>query len=313
MMRRLCFLTFVLVALSAGCDDPFVDPFANDDRWFTVWGWIDPDAPVQEVRVIPVTRRPAVITGTGDQNSDINARVFSIDLASGIETEWHHRLAPLSDGTYGHVFSADLFVRPMDSLRLEVRRSDGKISWAQTRVPAPAPIEVDDIGQVYESDTGHLLQDILLRNVERPWSLRVLYRVEGPLLGKWYTAVEYRQSGRSDGQGNWVFTVDLTADQQKIRADIKAAVDAGVVPRPEIGEIPAAGLNRMNVGVLELGEGWDLPSGDFDEEVYAFPDALTNVVNGYGYWGAGARTTNQWIVPDSVSSRLGWSWWSPPQ
>lgn len=306
MMRRLFILAIGLFALSTGCDDPFIDPFANDDRWFTVWGWVDPDAPRQEVRVIPVTRRPSIITGTSDNNSEINARVFSINLDSGIETEWDHRLATLEDGTFGHVFSADLFVRPDDSLRLEVRRSDGKVTWAETRVPRPAPIDPDEVGPVYEAEDGHLMQDILLRDVERPWSVRVLYRVEGSLLGKWYTAVEYRQSGHSDGQGNWIFTVDLTTDQEKIRADIKAAVEAGAVPRPEIGEIPSAGLNRMNVGVLELGEGWDLPSGEFDDEIFAFPDALTNVVNGYGYWGSGSRSTNQWIVPDSVSRRLGW-------
>lgn len=312
MTRRLALLLIILAAVIGACEDPFVDPFVNDDRWFTVWGWIDPDAPFQEVRVIPVTRTSPVITGTDDRNAEINARVFSLNRRTGVETEWQHRLRQLDDGTFGHVFRSDEFVRPGDSLRLEVRRSDGPVTWAETVVPAPAPLDLADVGLVYEDTDGHLKQDILLRRVERPWTIRVLYRVEGDLLGKWYAPVEYRQSGRPDGNGNWIFTVDLTADQAKIRADIRAAVEAGAVPRPEIGEIPAAGLNRMNVGVIELAEGWDLPAGAFDEEIYAFPDVLTNVVNGYGYWGSGARSANQWVVPEEVSRRLGWPVWFPP-
>jgi hypothetical protein len=306
MMRCLLFLVAGLTALAAGCDDPFIDPFANEDRWFTVWGWIDPDAARQEVRIIPVTRRPSTITSPDDMNAAVNARVFSIDLGSGAETEWAYRLAQLDDGTYGHVFSASLFVRPADSLRLEVRRSDGRVTWAETVVPTPTPISLGDIGVVYEAENGHLLQDILVRGVERPWSLRVTYRVVGSLIDKWFKTVDYGRSGRSDGQGNWIFTVDLTADQEAIREDIRAAVEAGAVPRPEFGDIPDAGLNRMNVGVLELAETWDLPFGEYDDEVYAFPDALTNVVNGYGYWGSGSRVSQQWEVDSMLSRRLGW-------
>jgi len=306
-MRRLLTILLVgLVAVVAACEDPFVDPFSNEDRWFTVWGWIDPDAPLQEVRVIPVTRRSSVITSPNDPNAAINARVFSTNLASGQTTEWDHRLVELEDGTYGHVFSAELFTRPGDSLRLEVRRSDGPVTWAEMEVPLPAPIALDDIGEPYLGESGHVLQDMLLRDVERPWSIRVTYRVEGGLLGKWFKTVNYGHSGRPDGQGNWIFTADLTADQAAIRADILAAVEAGAVPRPEVGEIPSAGLNRMNVGVLELQEGWDLPAGEYDEEIYAFPDALTNVVNGYGYWGSGARSSQQWEVDSSLSRQLGW-------
>jgi hypothetical protein len=44
-MKRILLLPLILTAVvltGTGCDDTFLDPFDNEQRYFTVFGYLDP-------------------------------------------------------------------------------------------------------------------------------------------------------------------------------------------------------------------------------------------------------------------------------
>jgi len=51
-----CFCVLSLSSLA--CSDTIIDPFENDEQYFTVWGYLDQLSSNHSVRVIPVTRFP---------------------------------------------------------------------------------------------------------------------------------------------------------------------------------------------------------------------------------------------------------------
>lgn len=305
MIRRILALLAVLAAVP-GCDDPFIDPFVNDGRYFTVWGWLDPESDRQEVRVIPVTRWSPEIRSETDPNATLDARVFFMDLNLETESEWAYRRARLDDGTLAHVYSGIVDVRPSGRYRLEVRRSDGRTAWAETSTPADYEIEGVQRGEPYLGADGHLRQDVTLRGVASPWDLTVTYLAEGgdKKRSVW---IDYGRVGGRDANGDWTFTVDLTADQVAVRADVEEGIENGEVPGPdENGNGVPFGLTQMGLRMTVLNEAWDLPAGPIDDETFSRPDILTNVANGYGFWGAAIRHTEQWGVATELSLRLGW-------
>ena len=91
-----------LLLATASCDDTFIDPFDNDARYYTIYGFLDVRETEHAVRVIPVTRFPERITSTSGPQSSIDATVTSTDLHTGATIIWRHNLEKLSDGTYGH-------------------------------------------------------------------------------------------------------------------------------------------------------------------------------------------------------------------
>ena len=67
----------IIVASTTGCDQTALDPFDNDERYFTVWGYLDELETQHSVRVVPVTRFPENILTTHDDQSFLDAKVFS--------------------------------------------------------------------------------------------------------------------------------------------------------------------------------------------------------------------------------------------
>ncbi|MFB3133259.1 MAG: DUF4249 family protein, partial [Rhodothermales bacterium] len=137
-----------LLLATAACDDAFIDPFDNDERYYTIYGFLDVRQTEHAVRVIPVTRFPERITTTTDPQSSIDATVTSTDLHTGATIIWRHSLDKLSDGTYGHIYRATFIVQTGRTYRLEVQRSDGKTASAETRVPYISEAAYYELGPV---------------------------------------------------------------------------------------------------------------------------------------------------------------------
>ena len=72
-----------LLFVTASCGDTFIDPFDNDDQFFTIYGYLDVIQTEHAVRVIPVTRTPEHITSPSDGQATIDAVVTSTDLSTG--------------------------------------------------------------------------------------------------------------------------------------------------------------------------------------------------------------------------------------
>ncbi|MBO6576882.1 MAG: hypothetical protein JJ896_16070 [Rhodothermales bacterium] len=262
----------VILACLAGlsCDSGDFDPFDNDRRYFTVFGYLDERDAQHTLRVIPLTRLAENITDPSDPQASIDGVVTSTDLRTGEVTRWNHRLDRLSDGNYGHVFRARFPARAGRSYLLEITRNDGTVTWAETtipRFPAVRPVP-DTLFFPWEvNPDSALTQRVFLPGITSPWDIHLMY----DLSGRW-VRVPYGRTGRRV-DGGWEFTVDLADDAGKMREVM------GLPPTA-----PLAGVHAIELQVRTLAEEWDPPDGEFDPEVLAQPGVLSNVQQGYGLW-----------------------------
>jgi hypothetical protein len=289
---RFCWL-YAILALTA-CEDSFIDPFANDEKYFTLFGFIDETknfepGTVHRVRVVPIARTPQRILLPDAPNASIDAEVYTIHVESGAELRWGHSLEELADGTYGHVFSARFFVQAGERYRLEVRRSDGMIASAETHVPETTqivPVQEEPV----EAASGGLEQRVVLPGVRSTWDMEVVYRLGDVTCfsaAPWRVA--YGRVGASSDAG-WAFTLHLSDDIRALEERL-GTIDWRIC--------------SIGVRTRILDKAWTPPGDDFDPEVLADPSALTNVVNGYGFFGSIGLLQQDWLVSPELSTRLG--------
>ena len=277
-------LFVVLLGIVPACSDSFIDPFNNDGRYYTVYGYIDILETNHAIRVIPVTRSPEIIRTPADPDAFIDATVTSVDLFTGEEEIWRHSLEQLSDNTYGHIFRATFRPRPGRTYELTILRSDGITTTAQTTMPhlpitIPSP---DTLFYPYEiAPEAAWSQDVFLPGIASPWDITVSYDLQGRL-----ARVPYGRPGQRTEDGGWVFAIDPSADAPAMREFM------GIQPGN-----PLPLLHAIEIKVSVLDANWDPPQGIFDPEVLAFPDEVSNVERGYGLWGAIGLYQYTWIAP----------------
>ncbi len=282
-------LAGVMTGLSVGCEDSFIDPFDNDARYYTIYGFLDEGKNTQllvphEVRVIPVTRFPERITSPLNPQADLDAKVFSRDLNATPEAdttiEWIHSLEQLDDGLFAHIFRATFFVEPGHTYRLEVHRSDGVIAWAETTVPRLSDIIPEPVDLRVLSDSITILQDILIPGTISPWQIAVSYYVGGRdcTLDRGVTMpLPYGRVGGVTNAG-WRFTVNISED---------------IIRLAERLDVPDVFFCAMGLRVRSLDAQWRVADGNDDSEL-ALPTAFTNVENGYGFFGSVGVLQYEW-------------------
>ena len=282
------------------CSDTIIDPFENEEQYFTVWGYIDQLSTHHSVRVIPVTRYPESIVNP--ELAEIDAEVYSVDLSTGNRRRWNYHLEQLEDGTYGHIFSSSFIVNSKRSYRLEVVRADGKMSTAETRVPGvvsdtlliKSPI-------VWENDSTLVYQDFEIPGIPSPWDINVYYWWEGGI-AKQGVYIPYGRQGERTESGGWRFRANISDDQARVWERVQWAIDRGLL---EPGE--SHGVISMGVQVRILDGNWNPPEGVFDPEVLAQPGVLSNVVNGHGFFGSVGLYSQAWDAA-TMSVGLGYSY-----
>ncbi|MDX1546822.1 MAG: hypothetical protein R3247_07540 [Rhodothermales bacterium] len=277
---------------AAACDDTLIDPFDNDGRIYTVYGFLEEDFEDLRhvVRVIPVTRIPEVITDPADPRGDLDAVVTSTDLATGETHRWTPALERLDDGTYAHLYRSAFFVRRGHTYRLEVTRSDGRRAWAETTVPSPSGIE-PVFGAPVVGPGGAITQEVTLPRVASPWDVTVIYHVGGDF-STTPMPVAYGREGTPTDDGGWRFTIHVSRDRGRLSARLGTPVDQV--------RFPAMGLK-----IRLLDDQWTPPEGVFDPEVLAQPGALSNVENGYGFWGSIGLFQHDWQLAPELRTLLG--------
>ena len=256
------------------CGDTVIDPFENESKYFTVYGYLNEQVYSQVLRVIPVTRRDATVLDPSDPNAVIDAVVTTTDISSGQVTYWNHNLEELSDGTYAHIYRASFNILAGRSYRLEIVRNDGKMTSAETVVPSLSSARVE-VGDRYMNDLEQPVQDLILPGVNSPWNIKVIYRFPFPVY------LPYGRTGQAEGDNNWRVTVDFNRDVNEL------AQILGIPP-------DLVSWSAMGVQVEMLDQKWDPPTDVFDPEILAQPDALTNVVNGHGFFGSVALLQDTW-------------------
>lgn len=294
----ICNLLFVLVTLwLAGCDSTEIDPFQNENRYYTVFGYLDQTRNFESgashaIRVIPVTRRAATIDDPASDNASLDARVFTIDVESGQEIEWRYSLDKLDDGSYGHIFRSSIFVLPGRTYRMEVRRSDGIVTSAETRVPSLSSTIVQRLAPARDVETDRVIQDIVLPDLNAIWEMTVIYRLRQESCFNPTTTIHRVPYGRlgAPGEDGWQFTAQVARD--------KAAIDQAFGFTDRF-------LCAMGVEVKILDENWELPTSPEDLEELSFSNVPSNIENGYGFFGSIGLLQYDWQISDELAESLG--------
>ena len=304
-------LAAVLVVLVAGCGETSIDPFDNDEKYFTVYGFLDQLETNHAVRVIPITRNAErILTPTEDNR--IDARVFSIDQTTGQIREWTHEFEELEDGTYGHVFRARFLIQPGRRYRLEIVRADGKMSWAETQVPTVPDAALLERGPVdFNADSTEARQTIVIPRIPSPWNINSIHLLNNQNVGlpggtggalQAFFFVPYGRSGHRTADGGWQITLNLTQDTRTVRKTV-----ADYRAQGAYDDTPESVL-AMGVQVRILDAGWDPPEGIFDPEILAQPGVLSNVEHGLGYFGSIGIYRQEWPVERPLAKALGYEW-----
>lgn len=286
-------ILLVCCLLLSGCDDTTIDPFQNEDRYFSVYGFLDQMETEHAVRVVPITRFAEDITDPTDDGATIDAEVWTTDLTTGARLRWTHHLEHLEDGSWGHVFKARFLVQPGRSYRLEVIRSDGKRTQATTRVPAPRDILIVERGPVeYRDDSTLYFQNLHIPGIPSPWDVNVIYLWDAGL-GTRQIASPYQRTGERTADGGWSFRVNISDDQVAVRNFAQWMTDQGYMQEGDPHSVTS-----MGVRIRVLDQAWDPPEGVFDPEVLAQPGTMSNVEHGYGFFGSIGMFEDWWSVED---------------
>ena len=216
-------ITLVSAIVWPGCSDTVIDPFSNDGKYYTIYGFLDVLETEHTVRVIPVTRHAERIGRPSDPQADIDAQVFSTDLRTGYRREWTHSLVQLEDGSYGHIFKSQFIINPLRTYRLEVVRSDGKMATAETTVPYIPDAALFEKGpEVFSPDSTELYQDIYIPRIASPWEIQGIYLWGGGGTINRRVYVQYGRSGYRTADGGWQMRLTISEDQAVVRENIQS-------------------------------------------------------------------------------------------
>lgn len=296
---RMTTLVLLLALSLTACDDTFLDPFDNDQRYFTVYGFLDPTRLRQTVRVIPVTRFPEDIQGPAEGQAFIDARVYTRDLTDSTSTLWQHELKRLEDGSYIHLYHADFLVKAGHTYRLDIIRNDEKMATATTTVPRP-PADAFILAEapIVREDSS-VIQQIAVPGIPALWDVEAIYLVEGSNYRD-RVFVPYESPSGPDGDGKWQFQLNITADQDSIVARARRFM------RTQPLDTMPLTLSAMGVQFRIVDDAWFPLFREPDLFKLSQPGYISNVVNGYGIFGSLGIHREEWGITPELARTLGY-------
>lgn len=287
---RLWPLALVALALSLGACDNTVDPTVGTDEPFTVWGYLDPTADQQALRV-------AAIGGAlGETPEALDATVRSTELGTGRTAAWDDSLVTYGNGTQGHVFSTDVVPTPGERIRIEIERgSDGVTTSVEVDVPTLVRPEVG----VALATGAEITYPVRLPGAPRVNASRLVYRMTGlPEAPDDTVDVELPDYRRIDplNTGEWGIDLPFLEVSRRFLAQQYPGV------RPTLIDI------RFEAFVAN--EGWTFSPEDIEQ--IDEPGTISNVTGGFGFVGSGYWTSVSWEPSLTAQSRAGFSVESDP-
>lgn len=287
-LRRAVACLFAGAVLLAGCDALEVNPIVDTGRYYSIYGFLDTLADSQVVRVVPIRRGLSRPTTPQDPRAALDARVVLHDLDAGTFVQWQPRLVRLADGTYGHIFTRHI-PRLWEGrrYRLDVIRSDGAVTSAETRVP-----DVTDWRKEVPREVGgRLVQTIVLEGLHAPPdSIIAFYVIGAPgQLRPPNIEVPYGEAGRPVADG-WAIDLQLERDTAPHRGNAEEGQRI---------------LYQMGLRVAARDSAWTPPGGVYDPVALSHPTAFTNVQNGFGFFGVIAHFSDVWRPDDVTLQSLG--------
>ncbi len=280
----------------AGCETS-VDAVSRTDAVFSLFGYFNPRADTQAVRVFPI-EGSLVVSGP----DPLDAEVTSTELETGERRVWQDSVVQFIDGSFGHVYWSAFRPDYERTHRLEVARSDGAAAKAEVEIPPEVvpevlPPEID-------------FQDVTLPVRVPPEAPRLL-RVEvvyytgvalndSVAVDRLETVFSYDDRVTREGDG-WRVPVDFSGDRDLIR---DAYIERNLF-------VTAPALISLTFRVMIVNSEWSPPGGLFDPNVLALPGLFSNVENGLGFVGAGYPLEFDLLPAEDVIRQAGFTVFSP--
>lgn len=281
-----CFL--VASTVLSACETA-VDPFIEDDRFYTVFGYLDTATDLQAVRVIQLSQ----FIGAHDEEMD--ALVSTTELETGQVVDWYPEFITFPDSSRGYVFRGPFRPIPGFTYQFDVVRSDGASARATTTIPVPAEITVAE-PTVATSDA---FQKVTWSEIgAEPFRVEVWYRFQGVRPGDPFlnAVIVYDETIFGEPRdGGWEALVRLTGDRLKVSQELNVAEDAGLI------------LLGVGARLTMSDDAWRPPGGVFDKEVLVQPGTFSNVEGGFGFLGAVNQYTVEWTLSPEITTRIGYS------
>jgi hypothetical protein len=285
-------LTIIAVSgLLSACDET-VDAFVEEDRYFTVYGFLDTATDEQFVRVI------ALRTTFGVSGQDpIDATVSTTAQEDGSVVVWKDSLVAYGDGSFGHIFHVRMQPIPGWTYRFDITRSDGNQASATTTIPIVTNVTLEEP----RIAVSNVTQKVRWDGIDfPPFRVEVWYRFQNarpnqPFLNAVLTYEEDKYGSTVGGGENWEIVVRLTDDKEDVTRDLGIFGDA----RPFL----------MGVGMrLTMSDDqWRPPKGVFDREILVQPGTFSNVQNGFGFLGSVNQFTIEWTLAPDIVERIGYT------
>ncbi len=292
--RRLAAVLASLAALAtgaavSGCEDA-VNPFLDEPRYFTVYGFLSTDADTQVLRIEAVRRTVEL-----PQPGPLDAVVTTTDATTGTVTTWRDSLVAFRDGTRGHVFFAAFRAQHGRAYRLAVTRSDGSAATATTRVPPRIAPAIGAEPRPNDATGGNASQAVVFGGVANPpRQVAVTYRFAPARVDFPFRDIRLVYEGPDIGA--------RVASGWQVRAMFSRDIDT-------LNRIfPAGKPPLLSVGVrLAQGDSaWVPPGGTFDFETLIEPTQLTNVTGGFGFFGSVGMQRAEWGLSGALTAALGY-------
>jgi len=280
----------VVAILVSGCEES-VDPVLDTDEVFSLYGYLNPAADLQAVRVYAIDGLLEI--GTADP---LDAEVSSTNLRTGERLIWADSVITFRNESIGHVFYSEFRPDFDTPYELTAVRSDGKSSTVTVLTPPDGATYVDEVNSVRSS----VLVTLNWSNIPRLLQAEITYVVKVPF---------------PDGSDTTTVRVDIQSG--RVKENVDGSWTVSILPSDDIGTIFSALLVRpgsnpifleeIEVKAFVVSEDWESPIGSFDPELLVQPGTFSNVEGGFGFVGGGYYDRFVFDLDDDVARDAGFS------
>ena len=264
------------VALTTGCEES-VNPVLGTERAFTLYGFFNPRADTQAVRIFAIEGRLELT-----RPEPLDAEVASMDLQMSQQQAWQDSVVQYESGRYGHVYWSEFRAEFEHRYRLEAVRSDGATAQVEVTVPPLSePLLLPPI-----IAPRFVFYPVLWQQAPRVNNIVVRYHTT---CGS-YT-FEYGLNGQDQLECGTLVTVRLSDDARLIFQEILFK------PSCTLRDLR---LLEIELIVLVTNAEWVPPTGVYDAELLVEPGTFSNVENGFGFVGAGYPASFRWEPSESA-------------
>ncbi|MEX2601819.1 MAG: hypothetical protein WD355_09240 [Balneolaceae bacterium] len=258
-----------LLSLS-GCNETF-EPWIENDRYhFSIYGYLDSSADTQWVRVMPV-REDFLL----DPEQPIDATVTLEHIETGETVVMSDSLFTYPHGVYAYNYWTTMKLKPEQTYRVVVTRSDEAASQATTTLPADFPTP-----SVRIHFTSGIPNEafVFIEDVEQLADVQTIYFARYAETNEEYiVARSHLKDSVRTATGDLLIVMDPAEDYQYVGTFFQLIPPVAInhFLRPD---------SRYEPHIFIAAAGPDYQYfPNIHEHVFALPEGVSNIENGVGY------------------------------